>query len=49
MRKRALDNANYIVNQQLRDKHLTIDDLKEKLQNGDQFIVQKIYYTLVPH
>ena len=38
MRKRALDNSSYIVNQKLGEKHLTVDDLKEKLQNEDQSI-----------
>ena len=41
MRKRALDNSSYIVNQKLGEKHLTVDDLKEKLQNGDQSIGKK--------
>ena len=44
MRKRALDNANFIVNQKLGDKHLTVDDLKQKLQEGDQSIAKKNLY-----
>ena len=44
MRKRAIDNSNYIVNQQLGDKHITIAELKEKLQSGDTSIGKKILY-----
>ena len=48
MRKRALDNANFIVNQKLGDLHLTVDDLKQKLQEGDQSIAKK-FFILVEH
>ena len=34
-RKRAIDQGNYIVRQQLGDPHLTVADLKQKLQEGD--------------
>jgi hypothetical protein len=36
LRKRALENGNYIVQHKLGDAHLTVSDLKEKLQNGDE-------------
>ena len=32
------------MNQKLGEKHLTVDDLKEKLQNGDQSIGKKKPY-----
>ena len=48
MRKRAIDNANIFVNQKLGDQHLTVDDLKQKLQKGDQSIVKKMF-ILVEH
>jgi hypothetical protein len=44
LRKRALENGNFIVQQKLGDAHLTVSDLKEKLQNGDDSIVKKILY-----
>ena len=44
MRRRAIDNSNYIVQQKLGEKHLTISELKEKIQNGDNSIGRKILY-----
>ena len=43
-RKRALDNSNFIVNQKLGEEHLTISDLKEKMENGDNSYLKKISY-----
>ena len=44
MRKRALEQTNYIVQQQLGDKHLSVSDIKEKIRNGDNSIAEKIVY-----
>ena len=41
MRKRTLEQSTYIVQQQLGDKHLTVSDIKEKLQKGDRSIAEK--------
>ena len=45
MRKRALDNALFIVNQNLGDKHVTVHDLKEKLQEWNQSIPKNLYFS----
>ena len=44
MRKRVLEQCTFIVQQKLGDSHLTLSDLKEKLQTGDQSIANKILY-----
>lgn len=44
MRKRTLEQSTYIVKQQLGDDQLTLSDLKEKIQNGDKSIAQKVIY-----
>ena len=44
MSRRAIDNSNYIVKQKLGEKQLTISELKEKIQNGDNSIGRKILY-----
>jgi hypothetical protein len=44
MRKRALENCSFIVQQKLGDEHLTISALKEKLEKGDNSIAKKILY-----
>jgi hypothetical protein len=44
MRKRVLEQTTFIVQQKLGDSHLTLSDLKEKLQTGDQSIANKILY-----
>ena len=44
MRKRAAENAKFIVNQKLGDSHLTVADLKEQLKSGNQSIGKKIFY-----
>ena len=45
MRKRVLEQSIFIVQQKLGDSHLTLLDLKEKLQTGDQSIANKILYS----
>ena len=42
--KRAIDQGNYILRQQLGDPHLTVAELKEKLQEGDTSLGSKIVY-----
>jgi hypothetical protein len=44
MRKRVLEQSTFIVQQKLGDSHLTLSELKEKLQTGDQSIANKILY-----
>ena len=44
MRKRTLEQSTYIVSQQLGDKHISVSDIKEKLQRGDKSIAEKILY-----
>jgi hypothetical protein len=44
MRKRVLEQSTFIVQQKLGDTHLTLSDLKEKLQTGDKYITNKILY-----
>ena len=44
VRKKALENSSYIVSQRLGDQHLTVSDLKEKLQKGDNTFVEKVLY-----
>ena len=41
MRKKALNQGSFCVNQQLIEKHLTRDELKEKLQNNDENVPRK--------
>ena len=38
MRKRALNNAHFIANKHLGDKHLTVHDLQKKLQEGRESV-----------
>jgi hypothetical protein len=35
MRKKALENCNFVVNQKLGDKHLSVSELKNKINDGD--------------
>ncbi|KAK3093512.1 hypothetical protein FSP39_016633 [Pinctada imbricata] len=44
MRKKASETSNYVYNQQLGEGHLTIEDLKQQLQNGDTSTGKKILY-----
>ena len=41
MRKKALNQGSFCVNQQLNEKHLTRDELKERLLNEDESIPRK--------
>jgi hypothetical protein len=44
MRKRVLEQSTFIVQQKLGDSHLTLSNLKEKLQTGGKYITNKILY-----
>jgi hypothetical protein len=43
MRKKELDNCNFVVNQKLGDKHLSVSELKNKINDGDNSIDKKLY------
>lgn len=47
MRKRALESSTFVFNQKLGDKHLTVDDLKEKLKNGDIRYATKFFILVL--
>ena len=44
LRKRAIENSNFIVNQKLGDAHICVSNIKEKPQDGDIYITKKIIY-----
>ena len=44
MRKRTLENSSFVVRQKLGDKHLTVSELKDRLESGDMTIAHKILY-----
>lgn len=44
MRKRALEQSRYFVDQQLGDPHITVADLQERFARGDTTIVNKLLY-----
>ena len=44
IRKRTLEQSSYIVRQQLGEDHLSIDDLKNLVNNNDKSIAQKVLY-----
>ena len=44
VRRRALEQSKFIVKQQLGDEHLTVSDLRDRLQNGDTNLGQRILY-----
>ena len=44
MRKRALEQSRYFVDQQLGDPHLTVADLQEQLARGDTSFTNKLLY-----
>ncbi len=43
-RKRANENARFIVNQKIGEEHLTIEGLRDQLSRGDHSVVKKILY-----
>ncbi|KAH3733234.1 hypothetical protein DPMN_039659 [Dreissena polymorpha] len=43
-RKRALEQSTYNMKQRISDEHMSITDLKQRIQNGDSSIAQKILY-----
>ena len=44
MRKRAIENSTFIVKQKLGDAHLSVSDIRDKIQNDDNSIIKKIIY-----
>ena len=44
MRKRALEQSRYFVDQQLGDPHITVADLQERLARGDTSFTNKLLY-----
>ena len=44
LRKRAIEDCSFIVQQKLGDGHLSISDLKESIRAGDTTIAKKILY-----
>ena len=44
MRKSALENCNFVVNQKLGDNHLSVSELKNKINDGDNSIAKKVLY-----
>ena len=49
MRKKALENCKFVVNQKLGDKHLSISELTNKLNDGDNSIAKKVLYISEHH
>ena len=41
MRKRTLEQNTYIMKEQIGDEHMSLHDLKQRIQRGDNFIAQK--------
>ena len=44
MRKRALEQSRFFVDQQLGDRHITVADLQERLARGDTFTDKLLYF-----
>ncbi|CAG2185621.1 unnamed protein product [Mytilus edulis] len=44
MRKRAIENSNFVVHQKLGEQHLSISELREKIEKGDNSLAKKILY-----
>ena len=49
MRKKALENGNFVVNQKLGDKHLSVSELTNKLNDGDNSTAKKVLYISEHH
>jgi hypothetical protein len=47
MRKKALENCNFVVNQKLGDKHLSVSELKNKINDGDNSITKKFIFRSI--
>ena len=45
MRKRTLERSTYIVQQQLGEKHISVSDIKHKLQIVDKSVAEKMYFV----
>lgn len=44
MRKRAIENSNFVVHQKLGDQHFSVSELREKIQNGDDSFAKQMLY-----
>ena len=40
--KKTLEQSTYIMNEQISDEHMSLHDLKQRIQTGDNCIAQKI-------
>ena len=49
MRKRAIENSNFVAHQKLGDQQFSVSELREKIQKGWWFISQQNIYILEPH
>lgn len=47
MRKKTLENCNFVVNQKLGGKHLSVSELKNKINDGDNSIGTKVLYFIL--
>ena len=43
MRKRAIENGNFVFSQKLGDQQISVSELREKNQSGDNSIANKIF------
>ena len=44
IRRRAQENSNFIVQQKLGEDHISVEEIKQQLESGDDSIVKKILY-----
>ena len=44
LRRQTLEKTSYIVRQQLGEEHLTVADLRQRLEKGDDSVLRKILY-----
>ena len=44
MRKRTLEQSTHIMKEQMDDEHMSLHDLKLRIQRGDYCIAQKILW-----
>lgn len=46
-RKKTLESGSFVANQKLEDEHLTISNLKEKLEHGDDSFAKNIVFRRI--
>ena len=44
MRKRTLEQTTYIMKEEIGDEHMSLQDLKQRIQRGDNCVAQKILW-----